>query len=263
MAETPWEIRPWRIVTLLDLVRARAENFWASASTLAQAIVRLQVDDIQHPDLPSHLGRALGLLNREAEALNLRSVLHQCRRISEYIDGKGEVLYPRLRELIIDVLLRAEDDLGDRFFLVVPAEYADLYEQKTPPFDRAVTDAFPLASEDISEAAKCLALNRPTASVFHLMRAMECAVQALSTKLKIENAERAWGILLSDVSKKIEAMPKGPDRTKWSEIHSHLYHVKEAWRNDTMHPKQTYTFEEAKAIFDAAKVFMNALVPMV
>jgi hypothetical protein len=56
--------------------------------------------------------------------------------------------------------------------------------------------------------------------------------------LGIPNPDREWGKLLSDIVKKIEAMPKGDDCNRWSESHTHLYHVRHAWRNDTMHPKQ-------------------------
>src|ERR1700687_6353897 len=42
-----------------------------------------------------------------------------------------------------------------------------------PPFGYDVAKAFPRASDDILEATKCYALERYTASVFHLMRAIE------------------------------------------------------------------------------------------
>ena len=57
-------------------------------------------------------------------------------------------------------------------------------------------------------------------------------------------------------------MPKGRNRDTWSNVHSHLYHVKQTWRNDTMHPKTTYTETEAAAVFDAVRSFMVELVPM-
>jgi hypothetical protein len=51
-------------------------------------------------------------------------------------------------------------------------------------------------------------------------------------------------------------------RDAWSESHSHLYHVKQAWRNGTMHPKKTYTQEEAEAVFAAVRVFMRHLAKL-
>lgn len=157
----------------------------------------------------------------------------------------------------------ATDEFGARIMFVLPPASTELVADDSATFGNAVADAFPLASEDISEAAQCLGLGRYTASVFHLMRAMESAVQVLAATLGVTNVEREWGKLLSDIGKTVEAMAKGPSRDRWSESHSHLYHVKQAWRNDTMHPKKTYTAEEAHAVYRAVKSFMVHLAPLV
>lgn len=136
------------------------------------------------------------------------------------------------------------------------------YSPKEPLFGREVEARIPAGNDDISEAGKCFAVGRYTASVFHLMRAMESAVKALSTDLGVGNVEREWGKLLSDIHKMIEAMPKGAERNNWSQVHANLYHVKQAWRNETMHPKATYTEEEAREVFDAMKAFMRHLASM-
>jgi HEPN domain-containing protein len=177
--------------------------------------------------------------------------------------GNIGVLGQRLRPLFKDLYLRAFDELKERFYLCVPTENERLYKQPKPLFGDAVDASFPLAAEDISEAGKCLALGRATASVFHLMRAMESAIQALSARLGVQNIEREWGKLLSDINDKIAAMPKGSERDKWSENSSQLYHVKQAWRNNTMHPKQTYSEEEARKIFEAVNVFMTGLAALI
>jgi HEPN domain-containing protein len=122
--------------------------------------------------------------------------------------------------------------------------------------------------EDIEEAAKALALQRPTACVFHLMRAMEIAVKRLGKRVGVQNVDKEWGKILSDIGKGIEAMPFKTEaekrkRNRWSEVHTHLYHVKQAWRNDTMHPKQTYTREQAHEVFQACRVFMDRLADLV
>jgi hypothetical protein len=46
---------------------------------------------------------------------------------------------------------------------------------------------------------------------------------------------------------------------EYAEAASHLYIVKVAWRNEVMHPKQTYTFEEAKSIFGNVRTFIADL----
>ena len=137
------------------------------------------------------------------------------------------------------------------------------YDPEIFLFGAEVEAAFSSSTEDIKEAGKCLALGRSTAAVFHLSRSMEAAVQALSGKLGITNLDRVWGALLSDMKAKIDVFPAGELKNRWSENHSLLYHVKQAWRNDVMHPKAMYTDEEALEVFQAMRSFMRNLVPLI
>jgi hypothetical protein len=49
------------------------------------------------------------------------------------------------------------------------------------------------------------------------------------------------------------------ERIKYESIIGHLETVKIAWRNPTMHPKATYTEEEAKALLGAVEIFIKDL----
>jgi hypothetical protein len=131
-----------------------------------------------------------------------------------------------------------------------------------------VAAKFPKAQEDLARAGDCLALQQSTAVVFHLMRAMEVVVQRLGKKLGVTNTDKEWGKILSDVHRAIEKMPNGTPKEKtkrnaWSEAHANLYHVKQAWRNETMHPKQTYDRAEALAVYTSMQVFMTHLAKLV
>jgi hypothetical protein len=166
-----------------------------------------------------------------------------------------------------DLSVRFGQELESCFVLVIAPDKKQLYEQPEPLFGKEVDDAFGCA-EDISEAGKCLALDRGTATVFHLMRAMEKTVFRLGEKLEVTIIDRnkdplVWGKILANMKKPIEAMPAGANRDLWSEAFTHLYHVKQAWRNDVMHPKQTYTPEEAKVLFGAVRSFMQHLAKLV
>lgn len=170
-----------------------------------------------------------------------------------------------MRPLALDLHLRVIDELGDRLFLALPPESASYYDQKQPLFGGDVESKFPQMSEDIAEAGKCLALNRSTAAVFHLMRVMEIAVQTFGTKIGIALAsEKMWQNTLDEVNKAIKGLnPKAPLTQAYAATASHLYNVKVCWRNPTMHPKQTYTPEEARKIFDAVKTFTDDLVNLI
>jgi len=50
-----------------------------------------------------------------------------------------------------------------------------------------VAERFPEAIFDMAEAGKCLALDRSTASVFHLMRVTEYGLNGVSVFLKIKD----------------------------------------------------------------------------
>ena len=174
----------------------------------------------------------------------------------------GQKDFAKLAKAAEELSSRVEDELHGELFLYIPSNSLGYYSGQDL-FGKAVSDKFPNAKEDIESAGKCLAVGQYTACVFHLMRAMEGSVSALSANLSIPNPEREWGKLLSDIHTEIEKMAKGQTRDSWSESHANLYHVKQAWRNKTMHPKSTYTGEQAKEVFQAVRVFMSHLATLV
>ena len=93
------------------------------------------------------------------------------------------------------------------------------------------------------------------------MRAMEAALQAFGNKLGIALPDtKVWQVLLDQVSKAIKAMPpKNPATIAYAQIAANLYNVKLAWRNEVMHPKETYTDNQAKEVLSSVKVFLANL----
>jgi hypothetical protein len=76
--------------------------------------------------------------------------------------------------------------------------------------------------------------------------------------------EKNWQIILDGINKAIRALPAKDQRTiALSQAAGHLYNVKVAWRNPTMHPKITYTLEEAADLITTVKAFMNELVQVI
>lgn len=195
--------------------------------------------------------------------MSMPSVVTQLMRVQDAIMGTKDQDYgtAELMGLVADLRNRLQDELPAHKMYYVRPELVPYYDGKDQ-FGEQVTDRFPDSISDIENAGKCIALGQDTACVFHLMRAMECAVSALCTALQIPNPDREWGKLLSDLHGKIEMMPKGKKRDAWSECHANLYHVKQAWRNNTMHPISTYSPEQSKEIFQCVRVFMNQLATL-
>lgn len=179
---------------------------------------------------------------------------------------RGTITYEQLHALSQELVNRLNDDLGAQIFLYVSGVQADLLRKPTAGWEDVITKLPDLKSE-IEEATKCLAFQRATATVFHLMRVMEIGLQRLGRKLGLPKStleERNWQNILNDVNAKIAALPgKTPSqksrRQELAQLSAHLLAVKLAWRNPTMHPRNRYTEEEAKEIYNHSRLFMSTL----
>jgi hypothetical protein len=131
-----------------------------------------------------------------------------------------------------------------------------------------VTTKFKHARDDIEHAGNCLALGEGTACVLHLVRALEVIVRHLGKKLKITiNPKDTWGGILNHIGKGIEALPDKNERQKrkksqWSECRANLWHIKQAWRDDSMHGKRAYSPVEARQILDRVAEFSPHLATL-
>jgi len=167
-----------------------------------------------------------------------------------------------------DMSERVIDELQSKLFLFIPAEHADYYKREQQ-FGLEAETRFPSAIDDISESGKCIAVGRFTASIFHLMRVMEVGVQEFGAKLKVTLAtEKTWGEIIRRIDDQLAAMPfKTPKqkkiKTPLMEAAVYLHHVKDVWRNPTMHPKNTYTEEEAVRVFSNVKHFIQHLAKII
>lgn len=175
---------------------------------------------------------------------------------------------PEIASVVDDLRRRLLDQAEITYCLTLTPSEKALYEQerREPLFGDLVEEKFPaVTSEDIAEAGKCLGVGRYTAAVFHLMRVMETAVHKLGEVLDIGLVqEKNWQNILDEVNKAIKALDHKQAKTKnLASISSHLYAVKLAWRNEVMHPKQTYTSDEADTVFRSVRAFMNDLAEVV
>ena len=108
------------VVTLLEVLEASAEAWWRLASGIGQLFVRLEVS------LPpsEQVVLTLAQLRQETEKIGLILTTAQLDRIRDYArQNAGRVSIPEfseaLRRMVIDLHLRALDELEHRFFIVV------------------------------------------------------------------------------------------------------------------------------------------------
>ncbi|HVC46205.1 MAG TPA: hypothetical protein VND90_03060 [Terracidiphilus sp.] len=105
----------------------------------------------------------------------------------------------------------------------------------------------PLALEDITQAGKCLAFSLPTASAFHLSRAIETCMnqyyEALTgNPFDLSSVANNWGV-------KTQALKDNGADAKITEF---LIHIRRAYRNPITHPDVILEAGEALALFPQA-----------
>ncbi len=157
------------------------------------------------------------------------------------------------------------DNLQPQLFLHIEPRVADFY-RKSDLFGGDVGQKLPELHEDMQGAGNCLALGQPTACVFHLMRVMERSVQAFarSLKVKVNTEVDTWFQILENVNKKIQGLAnrtasQRKNKSNHAELYALLNNVRIAWRNEVMHPKASYTNDEANEIFLAVQSFVRHL----
>jgi hypothetical protein len=192
------------------------------------------------------------------QELGLVMTMRQLERLLESIRSKKNVNL--VRRWMETLGLRLTDELQDKLFFYIPSKAAKRYLDEKP-FGEAVAEKFPDLTEEIAEASKCLALDRFTACVFHLMRTLDPLVRRFCQQLGAKEVN-SWGPMLTNIQAEIDLLrPDDERRRAYHEAAIHLRNVKDAWRNPTMHEvKQAYTEEEADRVFNNVKDFVCCLV---
>jgi hypothetical protein len=225
---------------------------------------------------PSSHKALAGILSEES-----RTIRRQLYRIGaqisgmmaselEILVGQRPIVYGDILRMLdaIDETLRRE--LSIPTLLVLQPDERAKFAPYAPLFGQEVADSFPTeVAFDIDEAGKCLALGRPVAAVFHLMRVMESGLRAVARCLQIPDpvkpGERNWGFILKLVRAGINAKwPTVEDRMEGSGqdfdgLYASLDAVKNPWRNASLHVDRKYTDDEAEHIFVAVRGFMKRL----
>jgi len=195
--------------------------------------------------------------------LNLNVSMSLLNRIADRFLESG--IMPSESEMI-ELSSRVHDELWSRHFLLIEEVKLSAYQAKEFLFGEIVVDSFPSAGYDIDEAGKCYALSRSTACVFHLMRVVEIGLRALCAALNVELSPNVnWlAILNTKLAPAIDHLPNNNEtererRKDMQLIHTHFHAIRLALRNDTMHPKATYTDEEAGEVLRHVETFMKHL----
>lgn len=204
--------------------------------------------------------------------VGLDSSLKGINWVEKQITTREGVTYNQLGDLLAELERRINDELSSISFFHVPTGRAKYYPSKSKKSQNEThlslraTKKFAKSIEDFEEAGKCFALARYTACIFHLMRVMERGVQRLGKKLRVSIPveEKDWGQISSHINGALKRLPNSTIQEKkvhanYAKAAVYLDNVRVAWRNPTMHPKETYTEEEAEDVFRFVKQYMEHL----
>lgn len=112
-------------------------------------------------------------------------IAEQCEKLRLQVAAEGARGIPNTKssdELQQAVTFAIAIALNHRKFFEPEPQYARYFENPKL-FGEQVFAAFPSATDDITEAGTCLAFERATACVMHLMRACEVALRALASSV--------------------------------------------------------------------------------
>ncbi len=161
---------------------------------------------------------------------------------------------------------RFKDELDTVLFLSLNSAEQELFDPPTPPWGAKVAANFPSLTDEISEAAKCLAVGRYTASAFHTLRSLEAGILAIARSMglpdPIRGRDRNWGVMLKSIKDAIDtkwnaAGKMSGDGQTFDELYAALAGMQNPWRNATMHLENSFTKEQAQHVFDVARGFMQ------
>jgi len=253
--------------SLLAMIKFYAAHFYKISQIITASMALLANERFTDGGATKELYENLGTLERLCVQIDLRSPIRHIGRIRKSLDMKIEssVLAHYLNEL----QNRVADELEVQSVFLIPYRKKQYLESLSPLFGSEVPRAFPSSITDIEEAAKCYALDRNTACVFHLMRVMEIGLRALGKTLGDSSLDHrtnpTWEKILRRCDQELR-LPVASRSPAWmanneffAEATANLRAVKDAWRNKTVHVEASYDESRALSVFNAVRSFMQHL----
>jgi hypothetical protein len=189
--------------------------------------------------------------------------LKAAQRLLDQIEG-GTVRWKDVPGHVASIHHILKDELSEGQAVIIQKHRVKYWRSPAPLFGQAVSDRFPAAIDDIEEAGNCLATENGTATIYHLMKVVECGLKGLGSEIGIPYAP-SWESYIRQITTQLALPhPKKPKKVKqnltfFKEVLGDLEAVKFSWRNPTMHVERKYSVDEAEEIFKAVHRFMERL----
>lgn len=221
----------------------------------------------------------LGLLKfvlNELQRLELSYSLKAAKRIVALLSRREPVRVEDYNRMTEELYGRLVDEMKERQYFSIERTN-QRFVADINLFGDEVANKFPSATFDIEEAGKCLAFERGSACVFHLMKALEVGLYSLASDLNIAKIEENWANAIGQIDKAIKGFENNkPDKaasskekSEWkdkvqfySDCATQFRYIKDAWRNQNTHTRRgtlPYTSEKTRQIYDNVCDFMQSM----
>jgi len=275
-------------VSLWDVIQIYAHRIVALLDELTSLINYLDNAPLLPASAADQLEKRMASFSQVVaycNALQLSSAIKQTVYIQKRINEGTDTLKPEdYVQMLGELKRRIREDLEECIFFciydpVIVSQFFKYTETEIKIhegcvlrpktayelFDPAVAMRFPQAIDDINEAGTCFAMERYTASVFHLMRVLEVGVRELAGLVDHKDFKPSWGSILQKVEgyvlrTKYEALPPHvqPHIEFLRQVLPRMQAVQIAWRNKISHVGQSLIPNEASITEQVAREIFGA-----
>lgn len=241
----PWESCAHGVVSLLEMLRFYADKFTfhLTAVSACEAKLCLEEENTQVVKLAAaQVYAKLCELQRIYESCEIKSSAAQCKRITEKLKNRQMIV--RCGELRADLQQlreRHDDEMRDHFFLHLDEREAEQYQNPLKNWE-AILKKFPDAQDDVEEMNCCLALNRYSAAVFHILLVVEHGLIDLGNFIGVNDKKPGWDATSKALDKILGAgrTPTTPRKIRkhfafLELVNKDMQSMKMAWRNKVSH----------------------------
>lgn len=287
--ENGWPLRPYQIVSLLEMLKFWAGPYYQMMYQLdlyaveVQGAIQRRGDNIRERFISEgdakrlkEMLRRIHFLSEQFEMEQTMNRVYGCR-----IRAGNAFKLEDIAHEITELKNAIENDLFQSFFVFIPKDKAKYLSvnlgvfEEGGVFGETVGSRFPDAGREIAKACDCYAIEAYSACVFHLMRAVEMvtrlmiramgAIQFLKKGKPIELC--TWGELSDALDSGLKRLAHKKrntrSRAETFEYYSHAVglfkHYKGAWRDPASHTRKVYQPGETKDLIDNTRQFFQHL----
>jgi hypothetical protein len=249
-----------RLWSLLDMIRVDVKKL-AEMRTVLDRLRQLAVETSPAPAEQERVAYAAWIdqMLESIQGLGLTLTVKSLTQAKAILE-RGERWPGELRRPMDDFHGRFRDELEGRMFFALSPGSQAYWDPSAPLFGQEVHDAFPSSRYEVSECGKCFALGRYTASVMHLMRALETPLTLQAKDLGFTPKRDSWGPILQEIEDAINALKTADPKKEFHSVAATQFvFIKNAWRDAAMHQRGKYEEDDAAPIMAATKGLMRHL----